>query len=247
MNGLRSLTLMEARLFWRDKAQVFFVFVLPLLIVLGFGSVPAMREGSKDFGGDRPIEALIAPIGIALLLAVIAYTVIPQHVVAYREKGVLRRLSASPVQPMTLLSAVLAIKVMAAAIGAVLVVGVGALVLGLSMPQHPLGFVLAFVLGTPALLSVGLLIAARAPTLGAATGIGMLTFFPSMFLGGIYIPSEQLPGPLQRIGEVTPLGALLQALRDSWVGSGPRPLHLLVLVAATVVFGGLASRTFRWE
>ena len=61
MNGLRSLTLMEARLFWRDKAQVFFVFVLPLMIVLGFGSVPAMREGSEDFAGEPALDALIAP------------------------------------------------------------------------------------------------------------------------------------------------------------------------------------------
>ena len=69
----------------------------------------------------------------------------------------------------------------------------------------------------------------------------------SMFLGGIYVPSEQLPEPVQRVGEITPLGATLQALRDSWVGSGARPLHLVVLVVAAVVFGGLAAKTFRWE
>jgi ABC-2 type transport system permease protein len=176
-----------------------------------------------------------------------AYTIVPQHVVAYREKDVLRRLSASPVRPETLLSAVLAVKVAATVIGAVLVLGVGGLALGLSVPQHPIGFAVVFVLGTLALLSLGLLIAAQARTVGAATAIGMLLFFPSMFLGGIYVPSEQLPGALRRIGEITPLGALLQALRDSWVGGGPQPLHLAVLAMATVVFGVLAARTFRWE
>ncbi len=59
------------------------------------------------------------------------------------------------------------------------------------------------------------------------------------------MPIELLPGSLQRIGEITPLGALLQALRDSWVGGGPRPLHLAALAIATVVFGVLAARTFR--
>lgn len=132
-------------------------------------------------------------------------------------------------------------------VGAVLVLGVGGLALGLSMPQHPIGFAVVFALGTPALLSLGLLIAAQARTVGAATAVGMLLFFPSMFLGGIYVPIELLPGSLQRIGEITPLGALLQALRDSWVGGGPRPLHLAALAIATVVFGVLAARTFRWE
>ena len=66
-------------------------------------------------------------------------------------------------------------------VGAVLVLGVGGLALGLSMPQHPIGFAVVFALGTPALLSLGLLIAAQARTVGAATAVGMLLFFPSMF------------------------------------------------------------------
>ena len=79
---------------------------------------------------------------------------------------------------------------------------------GLSAPSQPLGFVVAFVLGVAALLALGLFVASLVPTTGAATVAGMLLFFPSMFLGGVYVPREVLPVSLGCIGELTPLGAL---------------------------------------
>ena len=46
---------------------------------------------------------------------------------------------------------------------------------------------------------------------------------------------------------VTPLGAALQAVRDSWGGQFAEPLHLVLLAVYTAVFAGIAARTFRWE
>jgi ABC-2 type transport system permease protein len=247
MQGLARLTQTEARLFVRDKAQVFFVLFLPVALVLGFGSTPGTREASEDFGGEVPLDALVAPLAVAVLLASVAYNVVPTHVVSYREKGVLRRLSASPVQASTLLVAVVAVKVLAALVSLVLLLAVGATVVGLSLPQASLWFVLVFGLSVTSLFSLGMLLAARIPTASAATGIGMAMFFPSMFLAGVYVPREHLPDVLGRIGELTPLGAALQAMRDTWIGDAPSLLHVLVLVASTAVLGSLAARTFRWE
>jgi ABC-2 type transport system permease protein len=247
MQGLARLTQTEARLFVRDKAQVFFVLFLPVALVLGFGSTPGTREASEDFGGEVPLDALVAPLAVAVLLAIVAYNVVPTHVVSYREKGVLRRLSASPVQASTLLVAVVAVKVLAALVSLVLLLAVGATVVGLSLPQASLWFVLVFGLSVTSLFSLGMLLAARIPTASAATGIGMAMFFPSMFLAGVYVPREHLPDVLGRIGELTPLGAALQAMRDTWIGDAPSLLHVLVLVASTAVLGSLAARTFRWE
>ena len=247
MQGLARLTGTEARLFVRDKAQVFFVLFLPLALVLGFGSTPGAQEASEDLGGEVPLEALIAPLAVAVLLAIVAYNVVPTHVVSYREKGVLRRLSASPVRASTLLVAVVAVKVLAALVSLVLLLAVGAAAVDLSLPQASLWFLLVFVLSVTSLFSLGMLLAATIPSASAATGIGMALFFPSMFLAGVYVPREHLPDVLGRIGELTPLGAALQAMRDTWIGDAPSPLHVLVLVATTAVLGSVAARTFRWE
>ena len=247
MQGLARLTRTEARLFVRDKAQVFFVLFLPLALVLGFGSTPGTREASEDFGGEVPLDALVAPLAVAVLLAIVAYNVMPTHVVSYREKGVLRRLSASPVQASTLLVAVVAVKVLAALVSLLLLLAVGAAVVDLSLPQASLWFVLVFGLSVTSLFSLGMLLAARIPSASAATGIGMAMFFPSMFLAGVYVPREHLPDVLGRIGELTPLGAALQAMRDTWIGDAPSVLHVLVLVVSTALLGSVAARTFRWE
>ena len=247
MQGLSRLTRTEALLFVRDKAQVFFVLVLPLALVLGFGSAPDMTEASEDFDGQVPLEALIAPLAVAVLLAIVAYNVVPTHVVSYREKGVLRRLSASPVRASTLLVAVVLVKVAAAVVSTVLLLVVGGAVVGLSLPDASLWFVLVFVLSVASLFSVGMVLAANVPTASAATGIGMAMFFPSMFLAGVYVPRELLPDVLGRIGELTPLGAALQAMRDTWVGDAPSPLHVVVLGATAAGLGTVAARTFRWE
>jgi ABC-2 type transport system permease protein len=72
-----------------------------------------------------------------------------------------------------------------------LTLGVGAAWLGMAMPASVGWFALAFALGTAALFAVGLVIAAVAPTARAANAIGMLAFFPSLFLAGPGCPSTR--------------------------------------------------------
>ena len=89
------------------------------------------------------------------------------------------------------------------------------------MPGNPGGFLLSIVLGALALFSVGLLVAALAPTGRAASGIGTALFFPMLALGGVWVPKEQLPAVLQHVADVLPLGATLNALRATWAGDAP--------------------------
>ena len=60
----------------------------------------------------------------------------------------------------------------------------------MAMPASPGWFVIAFTLGAAALFAVGLVIAAVAPTARAANAIGMLVFFPSLFLPGAWLPKH---------------------------------------------------------
>ena len=75
----------------------------------------------------------------------------------------------------------------------VLVLAVGAAWLDMAMPASVGWFAVAFLLGTAALFAVGLVIAAVAPTARAANAIGMLVFFPSLFLAGAWLPKYLMP------------------------------------------------------
>jgi ABC-2 type transport system permease protein len=98
-----------------------------------------------------------------------------------------------------------------------------------------------------ALFALGLFVAAVAPTSRAATGIGMLLFFPNMFLAGVYFPTEEMSHTLQTIGDYSPLGAALHAVRQTWMGQDPRMLYLGIMAGWAIVAGLAAARFFRWE
>lgn len=108
-----------------------------------------------------------------------------------------------------------------------------------------MGFALALVLGTAALLALGLLVAAVAPTTKAAQALAVPLFLVVMFFGGVYVPRFLLPDLLVRIGGYTPPG--VQALLDAWTADAPQPLHLAIMAAVAVVAGAVAARLFRWE
>src|SRR6516164_3640488 len=131
--------------------------------------------------------------------------------------------------------------------GVPMVLGVVRFAFHVPAPRAPGWFVLTVILGIASLFTVGLLAAAVAPTARSAAGIGWLLFFPNMFLAGVYFPTEEMSATMRQIGNFTPLGSALHAVRDSWMGIEPRPEYLVIMAAWTLVAGMLAARFFRWE
>jgi ABC-2 type transport system permease protein len=246
MNRLAKLTLTELKLFLRDPTAVFFTVVFPPMLLGILGAIPAFREPSEDLGGQRVID-LYVPIMIGFVLAMLAISVLPTYLATYREKGILRRLATTPVQPSSLLLAQLAMGVGMALVTVALVLGIGVVVFDTAMPEHLLGYLVAFVLAAAGSFAVGLLIAAVAPSGKAASGIGSILFFPMMFLAGLYFPREVMPEVLRRIGDFTPLGAGVQGLQDATTGAWPQPLHLAVLALFAIAASLTAAKLFRWE
>jgi ABC-2 type transport system permease protein len=246
MHRFAELTLTELKLFLRDPTALFFAVIFPPLLLGILGAIPSFREPSQDLGGQRVID-LYVPITIALVLAMLAISVVPTYLATYREKGILRRLATTPVRPSGLLLAQLAMGMGMALLAVTLVLGVGIVAFDTAVPQQLLGYLAALVLAAAASFAVGLLIAAVAPSGKAASGIGTILFFPMMFLAGLYFPREVMPAVLRRIGDFTPLGAGVQALQDATTGAWPQPLHLAVLAAFAIGASLLAAKLFRWE
>src|SRR5690606_4656450 len=140
----------------------------------------------------------------------------PPVMAGYREKGVLRRLSTTPLPPSRLLVAQLAVNLGMLLVASVLAVAAGVVVLDVRRPADPGGGVLAFVLGAASSMALGSLIAARAPTAGSATGIGMALYMASLFFAGVWMPLPLMPEAVQTISRFTPLGAASQAMAAGW-------------------------------
>jgi ABC-2 type transport system permease protein len=246
MNGFSRLALVEGRLFLREKGAALAVFGLPVALVIGFGLIPGFSDPQKGLSGQRGTE-YIAALGVAIVLATLGLTGVPMVLGQYRERGILRRLGVTPVRPLTLMLADLTVWAAAGVLSVAVVVTVVRFAFHVPVPVESGWFVLSVVLGIAALFAVGLLAAAVAPTARSSAGIGWLLFFPNMFLAGVYFPTEEMSPTMRQIGNFTPLGSALHAVRDSWMGIDPRLEYLGIMAAWALVAGALAARFFRWE
>ena len=246
MNGLSKLAAAEGRLFLRERGGVVAVFGLPIALVVGFGLTPGFTDPQKTLSGQSGTE-YIASLGVAIVLAILGLTGVPMVIGQYRERGVLRRLAVTPVRPLTLLLADLTVWAAAAEVSVALVVVVVRLAFRVPAPAALGWFILSVLLGIAALFAVGLLVAALAPTARSATGLGYLLFFPNMFLAGVYFPTDEMSPTMRQIGNFTPLGSALHAVRDSWMGLDPRLEYLGIMSAWALAAGFLAVRFFRWS
>jgi ABC-2 type transport system permease protein len=244
MNHLYRITLVEAKLLAREPAPWLAAVLLPTIVLLSIGILFAPPAPDPTLGGRRYID-LFVPSMIVLSLATLGVNTLPARLARYRERGVLRRLSTTPASPAALLVAQLLINAAVAIIGLLLLVAVGNVAFGIPLPKDVPGFLAAFTLGMSSLFALGLLIAAVAPTTGAANAMFLPLFAAVMFLGGVYLPRWLLPEVLVRLGDVTPPG--VQGMLDAWSGIAPQPGSLAVLAGITIVAGWLAARSFRWE
>jgi ABC-2 type transport system permease protein len=247
MTAIAALARTQSKVFLREPLAVFFGLVFPsvLLVVIGF-AFPGATEPAEVFGGRSLVE-VYAPTSIVLGLATVAVFLLPVALAGDREKGILRRLSATPAHPRTLVAAHLLVQLVVVTLATIAAVLVGRLIFDIGLPEGLGWFAASFFLGALSLLAVGLLIGALVPTASSGQALGMLIYFPLLFFAGVYIPLPVMPEGVQTISLYTPAGAAVQALSDSWNGVVPETSSLLVMMAYVIVAGSLAVWLFRWE
>ncbi|MER6193316.1 ABC transporter permease [Streptomyces cyaneofuscatus] len=241
-----AVLIAETRLFLREPGSLFWVFVFPSLLLVILGFVPAFKEARDDLGGRRVLD-LYVPISILLAMITAGIQAMPPVLTAYRERGILRRMSATPVRPSALLTAQILLHGAACVGSALLVTVVGRTAYGVALPGQLPGYLLALLLAVAAALSLGAMICAVTPTAKAATAVGSGAYLVMMFTAGVWLPVQTMPDILRRIVEITPFGAASQALEQAASGSWPGWIHLGIVALWTVVMGVAASRMFRWQ
>ncbi len=222
--GFGVLLATESRLWLRDPGTVFFALVFPTVLLVGVGfAIPGMRVPIEDapppWGGLTPV-ALYAPVVLAAAIATPALTTMPVYFATFREKGLLRRLSTTPMRPQGIVVAHLVINLVAVVVASAVALVVGQLVFGLPAPRNAGTVVLAFVLGVASMYALGTLVAARAPKASTASAIGTLIYFPLLFLSGLWTPGPMMPEAVAQVGRFTPLGAASQAMTAGWFEEG---------------------------
>jgi ABC-2 type transport system permease protein len=243
---VRAQTGMELRLTARRFENLFVMLVIPPALLAFFGAVPVLSTGAA-----KPVDFLLPGV---LALAVISTAFVNLGIATGFERGygVLKRLGGSPLPRSGLIAAKLLAVAAVEVVQVVLLVGIAVVVFGWSPgagASLPVALA-ALILGTLAFAGLGLLLAGSLrpeATLAIANG----AFLLFLLLGGVVLPLDHLPGPLEAVARLLPAAALSDLLRAALGGTASAAGDLvgpfIVLVAWGVAGVGLAVRTFRWE
>jgi ABC-2 type transport system permease protein len=240
---LTKTTWVELKLFFRDPAAAFFTLALPVLLLVLNGA--GGNDPDPAFGGAGAIDVLV-PGYIALVIATLGLMQLPAVLAGYRERGVLRRLEATPIRPGVILVAQLLVQGLIATVGLIVLVVLGMSVFDLRPPEAPWTVLAAYIIAVLGFSAFGFVLAAVLPTARSTAAIASALYFPMIFLSGATWPREMLPTWAASISDLLPLTYVVEAVKQPWI-TGEADMLALGLLATMIVAGtAIATRLFRW-
>lgn len=231
VRGVFYITLKDLRAYYLKPPNISWGILFPVAFILAF----AIR-GTGDLQALVPgLLALTVLFGTSSMEAIV--------IVFERRTGALERLLLAPLR----LPAVLAGKLLGGMVfgltvtGAVLLAttlvfwdgSINWLLLGLTLCASALAF-----------SAMGAFVSVAVREIFEAQTLANFIRFPMMFLGGVFVPLDALPGGLQVVARLLPLTYAVEALRAAYDGrslSAALP-DLLILLAYAAVLFALAVR-----
>jgi ABC-2 type transport system permease protein len=218
------------------------------LTIAGGSEVVSLSPQTLASNNIGAVAYLVPSILAMALMQLGVFAAIP--LVQQREKGILKRIGATPLSRWKLVGSNVLLRLLVAIVDAVLILGIGMVFFGVQVVGNVLeagGFVL---LGAGSFLAIGFMLASFLKTEEQATGVVQVVQMPMMFLSGIFFQFDFLPGFLQTIGRAMPLTYLADALRQTMVNGTqivPLTTDFAILAVWLVVCLGISTRFFRWE
>ncbi len=247
MRGFFKLLGVEIKIYLRQPEAFFFTLVFPLLLLFLFGSIYGNKP--NPFFGGRGTVDFSTPAYIAMIICSTGLLSTAIAVSSYREKGILRRYRATPLRPGLIIASQIVLHLIMTALGAGLLIVAARLAYGLKFTGRAGEFAAAFILCSLSFFAAGFLVAGLARTARAAYIIGMVLYFPNLFLSGATFPKEMFPAAVKSAARFIPLTHVVNLLQGLWFGQpwSRFVTETVFLVALLVVGAAVSAKTFRWE
>jgi len=218
------------------------------LTVMGVSPILTINQLTLTSTNISTVTYLVPSILAMALMQLGIFAAVP--LVQQREKGILKRMGATPLPRWKLVASNILLRLIVAALDTVLILGVGILVFKIDIVGN-LAVAAGFVfLGAGAFLSIGFMLASFLKTEEQATGVVQVVQMPLMFLSGIFFPFDFMPDFLRSVARFLPLTYLGDGLRQTMVNGtqiAPLALDAAVLAGWLVVCLAISARSFRWD
>ena len=199
--------------------------------------------------GARYIDFLIPGL-LGLNLMGSAIWGIGFAIVDARRKRLLKRLIAAPMPRHYYLLSFLFSRLGMLVLEVAVLLGFGCFVFGVPMRGSFAALAALCLLGSLSFCALGLLIASRARTIEAASGIMNVVMMPMWIVSGVFFSAQRFPDILQPAIKALPLTAVIDALRVNMLQGGGLAQagpQIGVLAAWLAVCFALALKLFRWK
>jgi ABC-type multidrug transport system permease subunit len=171
-------------------------------------------------------------------------------IVDARRKKLLKRFVATPMRRSHYLASFLLMRLGLMVVEVSVITLFGVLAFGIPMRGSLLAFALACLLGALVFGSLGLLVASRARTVEAASGLMNLIMLPMWVASGVFFSAGNFPDAAQPFIQALPLTAVVDSVRGimlQGMGWGAVAPELAIVAAWLVGSFSLALRFFRWR
>ncbi len=261
LRGFWKLTWVETKIFVREPMGFVGTLVMPVVLFVAMGKLLGDMQPAAGAARGAPVDAGLepasapfdTPFNVAIFAAVVIAINSVQSLVAiisiYREGGILKRLRATPLSPVTILGAQVVVKLCLTVVSLALLVAAGRRLFPGVMEINTVSFAAALLLSTLSILSLGFVIASLVPTARFAQPISALLLYPMLALSGIFFPVDRLPAALKAFAQVLPTTHAVALLQGVWNGAGwgAHGINALMLVVLFVAYSAISTKVFRWE
>jgi ABC-2 type transport system permease protein len=171
-------------------------------------------------------------------------------IVNARQKKLLKRLIATPMSKAHYLTSLVLSRMATLTIEVVVIIGFAWIFFDVAVHGAIWALAALSILGALAFGGVGLLVASRARTIEAVSGLMNFVMLPMWVLSGVFFASTNFPEPMQPFIHALPLTALIDSLRMI-VNDGSGFAAVLPQAAIMAAWGGLSFllslKLFRWQ
>ncbi|GAC81742.1 ABC-2 type transport system permease protein [Gordonia malaquae] len=228
-----------------DPRTIALVLVVPILLMT---LLYFMYSGqSRPPGAPDPFQR-VGVVMLGILPFVTMFLITSIAMLRERRSGTLERLLTTPIGKLDLLGGYGVAFSVVAAVQAVLASAVAFGLLGLEAEGSVAWVIVIAMLDAMLGVALGLLCSAFAQTEFQAVQFLPVVVIPQLFLCGLFVPRDQLPGWMEALSDVMPLTYAVQALQE--VASHPTATALMwrdtgIVAACIVVALSLAAATLR--
>ncbi|MFT5162914.1 MAG: ABC-2 type transport system permease protein [Alteromonadaceae bacterium] len=235
----------DRKVYWINETSPKGYIVEKLLLQVEPGFTRQVTQGKEVRYVDFVLPGILGMNMMFSCLFGVGYVV-----VRYRKNSVLKRLQATPLHAAEFLCAQVFSRLLIV-MGTVTIIYLGCnLFFDFYMIGSYLQLLLIAALGALAMISMGLVVAARSESEELVGGMLNMLSWPMMVLSGVWFSLEGAPEFIQTMAQFLPLTHLVDAARSIMTNGDTLwdlKYNVLSLLAMTVCFTSIGAWMFRWE